>query len=94
MQKQRLREQGLLERTHAGIKKTIRMLIIPWVHQLHRMPHVRKAVVFLLSIMGLRDSFKRLIALKPSPKAIELSARALEIRQELKRVLERLESAP
>jgi hypothetical protein len=92
-QTQRLREQGLRKCIHAAIKKILRSLIAPCADLLHELPRLRKVVLYILKATGLSTRVKSLLTIEPKPKVIHLSARALEIRQELKRVLDRLERA-
>lgn len=93
LQTQRLREQGVRQSIHAALKKILRRLISPWVEQLHELPRVRKALLRILKFTGLNARIKGLLNTEPTQQVIHLSARALEIRQELKRVLDRLENA-
>lgn len=91
LQTQRLREQGVRQRIRAAIKKILRRLINSWADQLHASPRVRKVVILILRLTGLTVRVKRLMTTEPKPLVISLSPRALEIRQEIQRILDRLE---
>lgn len=94
LQMQRLREQGLRRRIRAAIKKILRSLIASCADLLQELPRLRKIVLYILKATGLSSRVKSLLTIESKPKVIQLSARALEIRQELKRVLDRLERTP
>lgn len=94
LQTQRLREQGVRQRTRAAVKKILASLIRPWIDQLHTLPRVRSAALYMLRVTGLTPRVKALLSTEPAPQVIRLSPRALEIRQELQRILDRLEKTP
>jgi hypothetical protein len=91
LQTQRLREQGVRQRTRAATKKILASLIGPWIDQLHALPRVRNAALYMLRVTGLTARVKALLSTEPTPQVVHLSPRALQIRQELQRILDRLE---
>jgi hypothetical protein len=91
LQTQRLREQGFRKRTHAAIKKILANLISPLIDQLQARSHLRKAALYMLRVTGLTARVKALLSAEPTPQVSHLSPRALEIRQELQIILDRLE---
>lgn len=91
LQLQRLREQGVRQRTYAAIRKIFSGSVNPMIAQLHKQPRLRKSALYILRITGLTTRVKDLLATEPAPRVVHLSVRALEIRQELQRILDRLE---
>ncbi len=87
LQLQRLRAQGLRQRVKAGIKK----ILIVWHAQLQKRPRTKSVALHILRVTRLSHLIKRLIAPESRRQKIQLSARALEIRQELKGVIKQLE---
>lgn len=87
LQMQRLREQGVRRRFTAGVKKLTFKSFGFLAQRLHKQPRVRKIVISFLNATGLKTRVKRFLTPEPQVQPIYLSARALEIRKEIRRML-------
>lgn len=91
LQMQRLREQGVLQRIKAGIKKILKMLLTPCYQYIQTRPRSKKVILYILRLTGLNHRVKRLMTQSPPIQVVTLTARALVIRQELKQAIKQLE---
>lgn len=87
LQMQRLREQGVRRRITLGVKKLTFKSFGFLAQRLHKLPWLRKKLISFLNATGLKTRMKRFLTPEPQVQPIYLSERALEIRQEIRRLL-------
>lgn len=91
LQIQRLGDQGLRQRIKAGIRKMLKMLLMPFFEYIQKRPGAKKIIQKILHLIGLSHRVKRLFAQDSFIQVVPMTPRAFEIRQELKHALKQLE---